>query len=761
MALTIAQLTGLFTTASLAAAGAAAVSIPIAIHLLTRLRRQPLPWGAMRFLFEAYRKQRRRLQLEQWLLLLVRCLVVAVLGLALAEPILGGWAQWFGVEPQGRLVYLVIDDSLSTRADDGSGDTRFERLRKLAMDTVTQLRPNDRLAIWRVARPSQMVLSPSLYDPAAAHQMIESLKPRYGRSQLSDVLSQLIDQLDEAGSPADQTFVVILSDFAGDALDSQQVRAEQLTDLNQLATLLLSNPATSSANVQVSSVEPRRQRIVLAEGAQQSIPVQLTLRRFADDTAGTLTGATVDVLTPDNDKPITSARIEHRWSVGQQTATMNLEVPLTDTQANGMLTLRAKAEPGSAYDSLTEDNTRWAVVEVRRRLSVGLISDRAPAVDENFTVRDWMRLALMPQPGALELTLLSPNEVSSESIRKFDACILVRPDLLNLEGMSAFAQYVTDGGMLWITPPVDTSSAVWTTDLFAKLQLPWRVDVEPRIVGGENDYGLALQISDTAPGPLQLLGADWPDLQRPVYVRRWLELSTGDVKEQLNDDAVWLRIANQYGSPLLAVHPVGDGTVLLFTAAPHPSWTNLPTKPLFVPLLHESLRSVLGSPSEARRLQNIVIGDLPTLGRAWRGGQFLVADSGLRIGLRATEPISPVSELQQPGVFKVEPSNVARQLAVNIESVAGNTITLDAPQIAGWLKGQGKWAWLDRGESTISLSQQAVKTNLGWQLLWALLALITLETFMARWFSHAKTGGRSWGATVVGWGRSIFRSHPA
>ena len=68
----------------LAAGGLAVTAVPIVIHMLTRLRRRPVAWGAMRFLLEAYRRHRSRLRLEQWLLLLVRCLILVILGLALS-----------------------------------------------------------------------------------------------------------------------------------------------------------------------------------------------------------------------------------------------------------------------------------------------------------------------------------------------------------------------------------------------------------------------------------------------------------------------------------------------------------------------------------------------------------------------------------------------------------------------------------------------------------------------------------------------------
>lgn len=74
----------------LAVAGVVCVGLPVAVHLWSRSRRRRADWGAMRFLQLAYRKQRRRLQMERWVLLAARCLLVVLAGLALAGPLVGG-----------------------------------------------------------------------------------------------------------------------------------------------------------------------------------------------------------------------------------------------------------------------------------------------------------------------------------------------------------------------------------------------------------------------------------------------------------------------------------------------------------------------------------------------------------------------------------------------------------------------------------------------------------------------------------------------
>ncbi len=78
-----------FLNPILATVGLVCVSLPIVIHILMRRRRKPIMWGAMKFLLEAYRQHRKRIKLEQFLLLASRCLIVALVAIALGRPLLG------------------------------------------------------------------------------------------------------------------------------------------------------------------------------------------------------------------------------------------------------------------------------------------------------------------------------------------------------------------------------------------------------------------------------------------------------------------------------------------------------------------------------------------------------------------------------------------------------------------------------------------------------------------------------------------------
>ena len=79
---------GFLTPALLA--GAALVAIPIVLHLVMRRQPRELTFPALRFVQQRREANRRRMQLRHWLLLALRCLLVAGLAVALARPTLKG-----------------------------------------------------------------------------------------------------------------------------------------------------------------------------------------------------------------------------------------------------------------------------------------------------------------------------------------------------------------------------------------------------------------------------------------------------------------------------------------------------------------------------------------------------------------------------------------------------------------------------------------------------------------------------------------------
>src|SRR5947208_10139194 len=101
---------GMFLRPEFLLIAAALISLPIIIHLINRMRFKRIRWAAMEFLLKAQKRTRRRLIIEQLLLLALRCLLLALVGL-LVSRFIGCSDSNIGGRPNLHLV--LLDDTLS------------------------------------------------------------------------------------------------------------------------------------------------------------------------------------------------------------------------------------------------------------------------------------------------------------------------------------------------------------------------------------------------------------------------------------------------------------------------------------------------------------------------------------------------------------------------------------------------------------------------------------------------------------------------
>ena len=93
--------------------GLAAAAIPILLHLLNLRKLKTVEFSSLRFLKELQRTRIRRIRLRQWLLLLLRTLLVLSLVLAFSRPALRGSLASLGGTSARSTIVLLIDDSPS------------------------------------------------------------------------------------------------------------------------------------------------------------------------------------------------------------------------------------------------------------------------------------------------------------------------------------------------------------------------------------------------------------------------------------------------------------------------------------------------------------------------------------------------------------------------------------------------------------------------------------------------------------------------
>ncbi|MGB0767468.1 MAG: BatA domain-containing protein [Phycisphaeraceae bacterium] len=765
--MTLAQVAGLFTAPLLAGIGAAAVSVPIVIHLMSRFRRRPEAWGAMRFLIEAYQKQRKRLQLEKLLLLLVRCAVVLLAGLALAGPVLSGCSkQGFSLTGSGgRVVYLVIDDALSSQTRE-AGQTRLSLAKDRALGVIEEMRPTDRAVIVRMARPVVQALDAPTSDAAALREAVSGIEARFSRGALIDALMLVESSIEREG--VDDAVIVLLSDFPASSDYFEQPIPPELEGLGNRATIVSALPAQGTDNLQVMSLQPRRRMVVSASTGATVVGGRVELRRFGAIAQPRRVDLSVRVSTSGGEVLAETTR-EVRFPAGEREQGTNFDLPVTlsaeSTLGRGReLVVRAALLPSadaSGVDVLEADDAASAVVRLRDRLQVALIDDEQdlnPNPGE-LEAWQWVRAALSPRgPGAagsFEVSPMLPTALNDEAIRPFDAALVLRPDALTLRSWDALVGFARRGGLVWVfAPAIETDAAPdWVQTMGRRFDLPW--SFADAMVSSEDALGEArsIGVDETAapPAELQFLAADWREKLGWWSVRSWLPFSADEADRWVSLKVDETRLVDADRMALLACRSVGRGS-LVFCATPLDTrFTNLPIRALFVPLMHDTLCGVLGNTAGQASL---ISGDRVDLGATWRGVGELrmiepasgVADdaatggdgSGVTILVQSEGELAELREaVQRPGVYVGEVSGSPRLLVVNPDSDAGDTYGGQGA-LELMLDELGGWSYLsDREAAGGVLAQSPTGKDLTGLLLWLLLGLVLLETFLARWFSHA------------------------
>ncbi|HZV00856.1 MAG TPA: BatA domain-containing protein, partial [Planctomycetota bacterium] len=158
-------------------AGLALIAIPILIWLFNRVRYRQIEWAAMTFLLRALKRSQRRLRIENFILLLLRCLVLACFVFALARPRGQPIAKLDETDARKNIVVL-LDTSWSTGYQIGSDarQTVLERERRAAKEIVRQLRQVDRVSIIAFdEQPRKIYATPRSVDPRTQKEILDEI----------------------------------------------------------------------------------------------------------------------------------------------------------------------------------------------------------------------------------------------------------------------------------------------------------------------------------------------------------------------------------------------------------------------------------------------------------------------------------------------------------------------------------------------------------------------------------------------------------
>src|ERR1043166_9495054 len=195
----------------------AAVSIPVIIHLINRRRFKIVPWAAMKFLLAAQKQTRKRMRIEQLLLLLCRMMILAMTIFALAA--VTDWAEGYwssqpmktvldfcnigglgpGKKPATHRTHhiFVLDASLSMNQKSDGDQSAFEIARQKALRKIGDCSAGDGFSVLILKDSPIWLVGEASQDSRKVIREIDAVKPSHGNSSLPGVLSMVASKLAE------------------------------------------------------------------------------------------------------------------------------------------------------------------------------------------------------------------------------------------------------------------------------------------------------------------------------------------------------------------------------------------------------------------------------------------------------------------------------------------------------------------------------------------------------------------------------------
>ena len=600
----------------LLALGGLVATIPIVLHLLQTARAPDVAFSSLRFLRVSAERTVRRRRVQHWLLMLVRAGLLAILAISLAQPACGG--RWGATGPVSCVIVLDNSLSMSTRHAERS---RLDRARDAAKELLRRWDTVRQFGLIVTNGPSAGRSHELLTDRDRLEQQLDAVEPGIGRTTISEQIRLARKLLDK--HHAARALVCVLTDMQQAGLDPQPL-AEALHGPDAPLLVLVDCSVGEPDSVGVTDLR------VEGDGYVTGLPVRLV----ATVVNASTTPQDARVRLRADDRPV--EEVTERLllaAAGSQGSTHVVTLPHTfDRSGWHVITVDAQA----ARDDLVEDNQRHVALHISKPPRV-LIVGGDDSTDRGHA-GSYVEAALRSANIAMDIRVCTARDVSAADVLSSKAVVLCDvPSVAPLVG-DALDRVMEGGGTVVTFPgphvdPVRYSEWVdapsprgrWLAARMGEAagHGVLRPDAEPLARVDESSW-------------LFRNLAERPEHYESVLVYRYLHLARVDGTRPL----AWLT----GGDPLVAERPLdstspSSGLALTFATTADNSWTNLPTQPIFLPVLVRAvLRHTLAPTDKTSFLE---ADSVPIAGSA-------VAAIEVQIPPTVPQPAGPIVRLATP-----------------------------------------------------------------------------------------------------------------
>lgn len=522
--------------------------IPVVLHFLNLRKLSKVEFSTLKFLKELQKTKIRRIKFKQWLLLLIRILIIICLVLAFARPTVK--SVTFGNNSAAKTSAVIIIDntfSMSVISEKGS---YLNKAKQVAKNLLNNFQQGDEITIIASADMDNVSFS-STTNFAEAHKKIDDI-------ELSNISATLNRNLIKAAQVLYQSRnynkeVYILSDFQYGRIigSSKEISNFGKTFSPDTRLYLFDLNDKEATNLGFENIKTANQ--IFETG--KTIGFSVAIKNYSE--------------TPVNNS-VVSLFMNGKRSA-QQNFSLNageikeivFETTLQDT---GLVEVSAELED----DEILQDNKIFTAIYVPSKISLLIASDTNS--DSKL-----IKLTLGIPNDKIILQEISTSQLSSFNLKKNNTIFVIGTN--QITDVEPLNNFIHSGGNVILFPGSQNSLPSFQNTLGA-FGLTQPILFVGKVSGAES-------ISELKQ----------PDFKHPLIASIFeksanMKLDSPEIFAymKIKPDANYRTIIPLLdNSSFLSEIKIGNGKLILFASAPTLSWNTFPVKAFFAPLINNCI----------------------------------------------------------------------------------------------------------------------------------------------------------------------------
>lgn len=689
-------------------AAGAAILLPLLIHIFNRQKVKTITFSSLLFLRSLEKTRMRRVKIMEYLLLIIRTLIILLVVAAFARPaIREGFVTKVGAHAKTSAV-ILLDNSYSMGYDTKDGSV-FDLAKEKTQRILEQLEEGDDASLVLFASGPKPVTSEPTYD---FKKLIRYL----------DQEAILSAEKTDAGEALKIAYQILM--------DSKNLNREiyLVTDMDKSGwtsvSLGLLSPDEDRAKLYLVDVSPAEKQNLCVEEIdfgnqliEQGKPFQITAKiaNFSSQAAG---GVLVGLYLDGKRVSQTDVDIEKGGKITVRFAP-------TVEQAGihtGFLEL--------TDDDLLVDNRRYFAFRIPERIEVLLVGE---------TLRDTHHLNLSLNPlteGDVNkvVTRATKGSLSGVDFGKHQVIILSNLSRLTEVQLANLERFVQRGGGAFFILGDVVDPEFYSSEILRRF---FSLNVRDPLTPTKNVGGF--------------FSFDRIDMDHPIFqVYRGVGedkipvIKFSSIFGLPESSGLRTLIRFNLGKPAFMERSFGAGKLLLLAAPVDESQGDLVVHPFFVPMINRSVEYLA---SDLTRLdQDIVVGSKVTreLPPDFAGREIELIDpqmkrTALQPSFQTDKLLLKIDDTPLPGIYGVRASasssargEVADRFAVNIDPKDSDPEKIDIFEVEKKLEGIPFYYIRPHDDMEQSILQSRYGKELWKTFLWIAFGLLALEMFLAR-----------------------------